>query len=117
MYHLGVTRPHLGATRPRVGIVKLGFDAPTWQYNDERGTHFVFACQGIEPCQANADAGTRRPQVRWRRPQVRLRRPPLGLKFNVLHAIAPTEGSDAHADVLPLIANEVEVEGKLIFAV
>lgn len=52
-----------------------------------------------------------------RRPQVRLRRPPLGLKFNVLHAIAPTEGSDAHADVLPLIANEVEVEGKLIFAV
>jgi|GEM_PF-6701683 len=74
------------------------------------GARFVFACQGIEPCQANADAGTRRPQVR-------LRRPPLGLKFNVLHAIAPTEGSDAHADVLPLIANEVEVEGKLIFAV
>ena len=27
------TRPHLGATRPRVGIVKLGLDAPTWQYN------------------------------------------------------------------------------------
>ena len=26
----------------------------------------VFACQGIEPCQANADAGTRRPQVRKR---------------------------------------------------
>ena len=26
----------------------------------------VFACQGIEPCQANADAGTRRPQVRTR---------------------------------------------------
>ena len=23
--------------RPRVGIVKLGFDAPTWQYNDKRG--------------------------------------------------------------------------------
>ena len=23
------------------------------------GTRFVFACQGIEPCQANADAGTR----------------------------------------------------------
>ena len=34
------------------------------QYNDESGTRFVFACQGIEPCQANADAGTRRPQVR-----------------------------------------------------
>ena len=30
----------------------------------------VFACQGIEPCQANADAGTRRPQVRTRFPQV-----------------------------------------------
>ena len=24
----------------------------------------VFVCQGIEPCQANADAGTRRPQMR-----------------------------------------------------
>ena len=33
----------------------------------------VFACQGIEPCQANADAGTRRPQVRTRYPQVRTR--------------------------------------------
>ena len=33
----------------------------------------VFACQGIEPCQANADAGTRRPQVRTRFPQVRMR--------------------------------------------
>ena len=45
-YSLGPTRPHLGervltggdaispgATRPRVGIVKLGLDAPTWQYN------------------------------------------------------------------------------------
>ena len=31
----------------------------------------VFACQGIEPCQANADAGTRRPQVRTRFPQMR----------------------------------------------
>ena len=29
--HLGASRPHLGATRPRVGIVKLGFDAQTWQ--------------------------------------------------------------------------------------
>ena len=35
--HLVATRPHLGATRPRVGIVKLGLDAPTWQYNDKRG--------------------------------------------------------------------------------
>ena len=33
------------------------------------GARFVFACQGIEPCQANADAGTRRPQVRLRPPQ------------------------------------------------
>ena len=33
----------------------------------------VFACQGIEPCQANADAGTRRPQVRTRFPQMRTR--------------------------------------------
>ena len=57
--HLGGTQSHLGATRPRVGIVKLGLDAPTWQYNDKRGACFVFACQGIEPCQANADAGTR----------------------------------------------------------
>ena len=45
--------------KSRVGIVKLGLDAPTWQYNDKRGARFVFACQGIEPCQANADAGTR----------------------------------------------------------
>ena len=83
MYSLVSTHPHLGATRPRVGIVKLGLDAPTWQYNDKRGARFVFACQGIEPCQANADAGTRRPQVRLRpppdetaSPQVRLRPPP-----------------------------------------
>ena len=67
--HLVATQSHLGATRPRVGIVKLGLDAPTWQYNDKRGARFVFACQGIEPCQANADAGTRRPQVRLRPPQ------------------------------------------------
>ena len=33
----------------------------------------VFVCRGIEPCQANADAGTRRPQVRTRFPQVRTR--------------------------------------------
>ena len=35
--HLVATQSHLGATRPRVGIVKLGLDAPTWQYNDKRG--------------------------------------------------------------------------------
>ena len=57
------------------------------QYNDESGTRFVFACQGIEPCQANADAGTRRPQVRLRPPpdeiappQVRLCRPQVRLR-------------------------------------
>ena len=33
----------------------------------------VFACQGIEPCQANADAGTRRPQVRVRSPNLAMR--------------------------------------------
>ena len=51
------------------------------------GTRFVFACQGIEPCQANADAGTRRPQVRLRPPldeiappQVRLCRPQVRLR-------------------------------------
>ena len=38
--HLGATQSHLGATRPRVGIVKLGLDAPTWQYNDKRGGAF-----------------------------------------------------------------------------
>ena len=34
----------------------------------------VFACQGIEPCQANADAGTRRPQVRVRSPNFAIRK-------------------------------------------
>ena len=34
----------------------------------------VFACQGIEPCQANADAGTRRPQVRVRSPNLAIRK-------------------------------------------
>ena len=77
----GRTQSHLGATRPRVGIVKLGLDAPTWQYNDESGACFVFACQGIEPCQANADAGTRRPQVRTRFPQVRTRFPQVRTHF------------------------------------
>ena len=47
--YLKMMRPHLGATRsPNLAMRKC----------------IVFACQGIEPCQANADAGTRRPQVR-----------------------------------------------------
>ena len=41
----------------------------------------VFVCQGIEPCQANADAGTRRPQVRTRFPQVRTRFPQVRTRF------------------------------------
>ena len=80
----GVTRPHLGATRSHLGgnAISPGGDASprrhcqvgarcpnlAIQYNDESGMRFVFACQGIEPCQANADAGTRRPQVRLRPP-------------------------------------------------
>ena len=40
--HLVATQSHLGATRPRVGIVKLGLDAPTWQYNDESGTRVLY---------------------------------------------------------------------------
>ena len=35
---------------------------------------------GIEPQVGNADAGTRRPQVRQRRPQVRQRRPQVSLR-------------------------------------
>ena len=76
--------------RPRVGIVKLGLDAPTWQYNDNRGACFVFACQGIEPCQANADAGTRRPQVRLRPPQVRSR-PPGEIALLPIEIVPPIE--------------------------
>ena len=36
--------------------------------------YIVFACKGIEPCQANADAGTRRPQVRTRSPNLAMRK-------------------------------------------
>ena len=64
--HLRATRPHLGATRPRVGIAMLGLEASTWQCFINKG---AFACQGIEPWQANTDAGTRRPQVRTRSPK------------------------------------------------
>ena len=96
-YLLGPTRPHLGERVLTGGnAISPGGDASprrhcqvgarcpnlAIQYNDESGTRFVFACQGIEPCQANADAGTRRPQVRLRpppdetaSPQVRLRPP------------------------------------------
>ena len=75
---LGVTRSHLGGNAISPGgdasprrHCQVGARCPNLaiQYNDESGTRFVFACQGIEPCQANADAGTRRPQVRLRPPQ------------------------------------------------
>ena len=46
--------------RPRVGIAMLGLEAPTWQCFINKG---AFACQGLEPWQANTDAVTRRPQV------------------------------------------------------
>ena len=63
--------PHLGATRPRVGICLARLDALTSKYK----TLFLLPSWGIEPQLDNADAGTRRPQVRLRRPQVRTRNP------------------------------------------
>ena len=51
----------------------------------------VFACQGIEPCQANADAGTRRPQVRVRSPN-------LAMKKCIVFACQGIEPYQANAD-------------------
>ena len=42
-----------------------------------------YACQGIEPCQANADAGTRRPQVRMR-PPIRLTSCKLSIRLSYI---------------------------------
>ena len=57
------TRPHLGATRPRVGICLSRLDALTSKYNT-----FSYCQVGAStPQLGNADAGTRRPQVRTRR--------------------------------------------------
>ena len=83
------TRVYIGALIPRVYIIykcagdasSPGGDASPRRYcqvgvrspNLAMRKCIVFACQGIEPCQANADAGTRRPQVRTRFPQVRMR--------------------------------------------
>ena len=62
--HLGVTRPHLGATRPRVGICLSRLDALTSKYISI--TNRSIANLGYRPQVGNADAGTRRPQVRTR---------------------------------------------------
>ena len=53
--------------RPRVGICLSRLDALTGKYN----IHFLIAKLGHRTPVGNADAGTRRPQVRTRRPQVR----------------------------------------------
>ena len=45
---------------------------PCWGSRPQHGNALnrrAFACQGIEPWQANTDAGTRRPQVRTRSPK------------------------------------------------
>ena len=62
--HVGAPRPHLGATRPRVGICLSRLDALTSKYNT-----FSYCQVGAStPQLGNADAGTRRPQVRIRPP-------------------------------------------------
>ena len=85
---LGGTHPHLGGgvsspggTHPHLGggVSSPGGDASPRRYcqvgvrcpNLAIRECIVFACQGIEPWQANADAGTRRPQVRTRHLLVR----------------------------------------------
>ena len=81
------TRVYIGALIPRVYIIyrcagdasSPGGDASPRRHCQVGGRYpnlairkcIVFACQGIEPCQANADAVTRRPQVRTRHLQVR----------------------------------------------
>ena len=61
--HLSAMCPHLGATRPRVCICLSRLDALTGKYN----IHFLIAKLGHRAPVGNADAGTRRPQVRTRR--------------------------------------------------
>ena len=60
------TRPHLGATRPRVGICLSRLDALTSKYNTF--SYFLIAKLGYRTQLGNADARTRRPQVRIRPP-------------------------------------------------
>ncbi len=72
---LGRAQSHLGATRPRVGICLTRLDALASKYKTHPTLIIVLPSWGIEPQLDNADAGTRRPQVRLRRPQVRTRPP------------------------------------------
>ena len=76
MYSLVSTHPHLGGRVltwgrrvPASALSSWGSMPQLGNTMIREGTRFVFACQGIEPCQANADAGTRRPQVRSRPPK------------------------------------------------
>ena len=71
----GGTQSHLGATRPRVGICLTRLDALASKYKTRPTLIIVLPSWGIEPQLDNADAGTRRPQVRSRRSQVRSRHP------------------------------------------
>ena len=66
-------RPHLKMMRPHLN---WGHRVLTWGRSPNLAIRkcSVFACQGIEPCQANADAGTRRPQVRVRSPNLAMRK-------------------------------------------
>ena len=64
--HQQATRPHLGATRPRVGICLSRLDALTSKYNTF--SYFLIAKLGYRTQLGNADARTRRPQVRIRPP-------------------------------------------------
>ena len=62
----GGTQSHLGATRPRVGICLTRLDALASKYKTRPLSYhcIVLPSWGIEPQLDNADAGTRRPQVR-----------------------------------------------------
>ena len=61
--------------RPRVGICLTRLDALASKYKTRPPLIIVLPSWGIEPQLDNADAGTRRPQVRLHCPQVRLRCP------------------------------------------
>ena len=66
--HLGRAQSHLGATRPRVGICLTRLDALASKYKNTFPLIIVLSSWSIEPQLDNADAGTRRPQVRLRSP-------------------------------------------------